>query len=49
MAMTWLMDEKIARLHLERLGVKLTQMTPAQAAYLGVPMDGPYKPEHYRY
>ncbi|MEO6331016.1 MAG: adenosylhomocysteinase, partial [Gemmatimonadaceae bacterium] len=43
------LDEKVARLHLEKLGVKLTQMTPAQAAYLGVPMNGPYKPEHYRY
>jgi adenosylhomocysteinase len=43
------LDEKVARLHLDKLGVKLTQMTPAQAAYLGVPMNGPYKPEHYRY
>ena len=43
------LDEKVARLHLEKLGVKLTKMTPAQAAYLGVPMNGPYKPEHYRY
>jgi adenosylhomocysteinase len=43
------LDEKVARLHLEKLGVKLTQMTPAQAAYLGVPTNGPYKPEHYRY
>ncbi len=43
------LDEKVARLHLEKLGVKLTQMTDAQAAYLGVPMNGPYKPEHYRY
>jgi len=43
------LDEKVARLHLDKLGVKLTQMTPAQAAYLGVPVSGPYKPEHYRY
>ena len=43
------LDEKVARLHLDKLGVKLTQMTPAQAAYLGVPMNGPYKPDHYRY
>ncbi|CAN5690390.1 adenosylhomocysteinase [soil metagenome] len=43
------LDEKVARLHLDKLGVKLTQLTPAQAAYLGVPADGPYKPEHYRY
>ncbi len=43
------LDEKVARLHLEKLGVKLTQMTDAQAAYLGVPMNGPYKPDHYRY
>ena len=38
-----------ARLHLEKLGVKLTKLTPAQAEYLGVPVQGPYKPEHYRY
>jgi adenosylhomocysteinase len=44
-----LLDEKVARLHLEKLGVKLTKLTEAQAAYSGVPMDGPYKPEHYRY
>ncbi|MBP7462756.1 MAG: adenosylhomocysteinase [Bacteroidales bacterium] len=43
------LDEEVARLHLEQLGVRLTQMTPEQAAYLGVPIDGPYKPEHYRY
>ncbi len=43
------LDEKVARLHLDKLGVKLTQMTDAQAAYLGVPMNGPYKPDHYRY
>lgn len=43
------LDEEVARLHLEQLGVKLTRLTPEQAKYLGVPLDGPYKPEHYRY
>jgi adenosylhomocysteinase len=43
------LDEKVARLHLDALGARLTELTPAQAAYLGVPKDGPYKPEHYRY
>ena len=43
------LDEKVARLHLEKLGVKLTTLTPEQADYIGVPVDGPYKPEHYRY
>ena len=43
------LDEEVARLHLEKIGVKLTQLTKAQAEYLGVPLDGPYKPEHYRY
>ncbi|MHB8571278.1 MAG: adenosylhomocysteinase, partial [Metallibacterium sp.] len=43
------LDEEVARLHLEKIGVKLTTLTPAQAAYLGVPVEGPYKPEHYRY
>ena len=43
------LDEKVARLHLEKLGVKLTQLSPDQAAYIGVPVEGPYKPEHYRY
>ncbi len=43
------LDEEVARLHLEKIGVKLTQLTPAQADYLGVPVDGPVKPEHYRY
>ncbi len=43
------LDEEVARLHLEKIGVKLTQLTPAQADYLGVPVEGPYKPEHYRY
>jgi adenosylhomocysteinase len=43
------LDEKVARLHLDALGVKLTQLTKEQAAYIGVPIDGPYKPDHYRY
>ena len=43
------LDEKVARLHLEKLGVKLTKLTAKQAAYIGVPVDGPYKPDHYRY
>ena len=43
------LDEKVARLHLEKIGVKLTKMTPEQAKYIGVAVDGPYKPEHYRY
>jgi len=43
------LDEKVARLHLGALGVKLTQLTEQQAAYLGVPVDGPYKSDHYRY
>jgi adenosylhomocysteinase len=43
------LDEKVARLHLDKLGVKLTKLTPEQAAYLSVPVEGPYKPEHYRY
>ncbi len=43
------LDEEVARLHLAKLGAKLTKMTPEQSEYLGVPMEGPYKPEHYRY
>ena len=43
------LDEEVARLHLEQLGVKLTVLTQDQAAYIGVPVDGPFKPEHYRY
>ena len=43
------LDEEVARLHLERIGVKLTKLTEKQAAYIGVSVDGPYKPEHYRY
>jgi adenosylhomocysteinase len=39
----------VARLHLEKIGVKLTTLTPKQAAYLGVPPEGPYKADHYRY
>ncbi len=43
------LDEKVARLHLDALGARLTQMRPEQSAYLGIPVDGPYKAEHYRY
>src|SRR5256714_225122 len=43
------LDEKVARLHLDALGVKLTELTPDQAAYLGIPVEGPYKSDHYRY
>jgi adenosylhomocysteinase len=43
------LDEKVARLHLDALGVRLTELTPEQAGYLGVPLSGPYKSEHYRY
>lgn len=43
------LDEEVARLHLEQLGVVLTKLTPEQADYIGVPQNGPYKPEHYRY
>ncbi len=43
------LDEEVARLHLAQLGVKLTRLTPEQAEYIGVPADGPYKPDHYRY
>lgn len=43
------LDEEVARLHLDKLGVKLTQLTKKQADYIGVGKDGPYKPEHYRY
>ena len=42
------LDEEVARLHLDHLGVKLTKLTKEQADYIGVPMDGPYKPDHYR-
>ena len=43
------LDEEVARLHLDKLGAKLTALSQAQADYIGVPVDGPYKPEHYRY
>ena len=43
------LDEKVARLHLGSLGAKLTELSPEQAAYIGVPVEGPYKSEHYRY
>jgi len=43
------LDEEVARLHLAKLGARLTRLTPAQAQYIGVPLKGPYKPEHYRY
>jgi adenosylhomocysteinase len=43
------LDEKVARLHLDKLGVKLTKLTQKQANYIGVAADGPFKPDHYRY
>jgi adenosylhomocysteinase len=43
------LDEKVARLHLDALGAKLTELSPEQAAYIGVPVEGPYKSDHYRY
>jgi adenosylhomocysteinase len=43
------LDEKVARLHLDKLGVHLTKLSEKQAAYIGVPVDGPYKSDHYRY
>ncbi len=43
------LDEEVARLHLEQLGVHLTKLSPEQSAYTGIPVEGPYKPEHYRY
>jgi adenosylhomocysteinase len=43
------LDEEVARLHLAKIGVKLTKLTQKQADYIGVPVDGPYKPDHYRY
>jgi adenosylhomocysteinase len=43
------LDEEVARLHLNHLGARLTRMTSEQAAYIGVPVEGPYKPDHYRY
>jgi adenosylhomocysteinase len=43
------LDEKVARLHLAKVGAKLTQMSDKQATYIGVPVGGPYKSDHYRY
>ena len=43
------LDEQVARLHLEKLGVRLTELSRKQADYIGVPVEGPYKPDHYRY
>jgi adenosylhomocysteinase len=43
------LDEEVARLHLDKLGVRLTKLSKDQADYIGVPVDGPYKPDHYRY
>ena len=43
------LDEEVARLHLDKLGVKLTKLTQKQADYLGIPVEGPYKPDYYRY
>jgi adenosylhomocysteinase len=43
------LDEKVARLHLDQIGARLTKLTKRQAAYIGVSPDGPYKPDHYRY
>ena len=44
-----ILDEEVARLHLDKLGVKLTVLTKEQAEYMHVPIEGPYKPNHYRY
>ena len=43
------LDEEVARLHLEKIGARLTRLTQEQADYIGVPVEGPFKPEHYRY
>jgi adenosylhomocysteinase len=43
------LDEKVARLHLKKIGANLTKMTQEQADYIGIPVEGPYKSEHYRY
>ncbi|MCP4690584.1 MAG: adenosylhomocysteinase, partial [Desulfobacterales bacterium] len=43
------LDEEVATLHLDKLGVKLSRLTRVQADYLGVPREGPFKPDHYRY
>ena len=44
-----LLDEKVARLHLKKIGINLTTLTKEQSDYIDVPVDGPYKPDHYRY
>jgi adenosylhomocysteinase len=44
-----ILDEKVARLHLKKIGVNLTELSKVQADYIGVPVEGPYKPNHYRY
>ncbi len=44
-----ILDEEVARLHLDKLGVTLTELSEEQADYIGVPKDGPFKPDHYRY
>ena len=49
MVLSKVLDEEVARLHLAKIGVKLTKLTPEQAAYIGVPVEGPYKADHYRY
>ena len=43
------LDERVARLHLDKLGAELTELSDEQAGYLGIPNEGPYKPDHYRY
>jgi adenosylhomocysteinase len=43
------LDEKVARLHLKKIGVQLDELSNEQASYLGIPKEGPFKPEHYRY
>ena len=43
------LDEKVARLHLDKIGVHLTELSPKKASYIGVPEQGPFKPDHYRY
>jgi adenosylhomocysteinase len=43
------LDEKVAALHLEKLGVKLTKLSPRQSSYIGISAEGPFKPDHYRY
>jgi adenosylhomocysteinase len=43
------LDEMVARLHLDRIGARLTELSPEQASYIGVPVEGPYKSDHYRY